>query len=168
MPRRRIIYKNWIVDIGLDPACLKQTQRASPKMEYNQKIIKEVRAAAEKLSPKEKEFIERYYFRGESYRDISNYFNKKINRLENIHRRAITRLKRLLADFVKDEFGIKVKKTFICPICLSPYRDNIDALIRQKKKSDTWKKIIKTAKTEFNIEIRTPQILISHQKYHMD
>lgn len=168
MPRRRIIYKNWIADIGLDPACLKQTRCDKTETIYNQKIIKAVRTAVEKLSPKEKEFIERYYFRGESYRDISICFNKKINRLENIHRRAITKLKRLLAGFVKDEFGIKVKKTFVCPICLSPYRDDIDALIRRKKKSDTWKKIIKTVKTEFRTEIKTPQILISHQKYHMD
>ena len=115
---------------------------------------------------KEREFIERYHFEGESYCRIAEAMGMRMAMIDGLHRRATIKLKKLLAAFMADEFNLKVEAGPECPICISQYRDEIDRLIASKQKEETWRPIIQKLKKEYGIVIKTPQILIGHQKYH--
>ncbi len=167
MAKGKIIYQNWIVEIGLDPGQIGKIEILSDKVLPNPKIVAAVREAISKLSLSEREFIERYYFQGQSYREISSDCGRKLSRIEGLHRQALARLKKNLAGFTRQQFGIESDIGRNCLICRSADRQKIDRLIMNKNERETWKKIIKILKTKFNILIKTPQVLIGHQKYHM-
>ncbi len=133
-----------------------------------EKIIgKEVRKAVEKLSNEERQFIEKFYFEFRSYREIAGIFKKRIYKLERIHRRALDKLRILLADFVKNRFKLEVTRETDCVICNHPFRPKLDRLIRRKKKDETYARLIRTFKQKYGIEITTPQVIIGHQRKHM-
>ena len=158
----KVIYQNWMVDIARNGGFSDNTINS----ETAEKIILEVRRALKKLMPAEREFIERFYFGGESYPEIAEKMGRRPSRIEGLHNRAVNRLKKELVGFVRRQFGIKIKLTDKCPICNSPHRDEIDLLINDKKHAETWKQVIRILKSKYNIIIKTPQILIGHQKYH--
>lgn len=166
MPGPRIVYQNWIVEIGVDPS-RKNLSITENGVRPNERVIKAVREAMEKLSPQEREFIERYFFRGESYSQIAQELNMRVYRIERLHRRAVNKLKRHLAGFVRQEYDLEADIGGTCPICNSPFREEIDSLIKNKTERETWRKIIKALKIHYNITVKTPQILIGHQKYHL-
>ncbi|MEW5925176.1 MAG: hypothetical protein AB1746_14425, partial [Candidatus Zixiibacteriota bacterium] len=70
------------------------------------------------------------------------------------------------AAFVRSRFDIAVGAETICPLCNSSYKDQINDLLRNKSKEETWQEIIGILKSKYDIVIKTPQILIGHQKYH--
>ena len=158
----KVTYQNWIVDI----ACSNGYSSDTTDSETVREIISEVRRALDRLSPVEREFIERYYFKGESYPEIAENLGRRRDRIKGLHIRAVGRLKKELAGFVRSQFNIKSRPTADCPICNSPDRDEIDALVDGKKEEETWREIIQILKSKYNIIIKTPQILIGHQKYH--
>jgi IS30 family transposase len=166
MSPRKLTYQNWIVEIGFDPG-RKGDISVGADRPRNERIIAAVREAVARLSPLEREFIERYYFCGQSCASIASALNKKEKRIEAIRRQAVIKLRKYLAGFVRKQFRIEVETGPDCPICNSPCKAEIDRLIKNKKKKETWKKIIKMLKEDYSVIIRTPQILISHQKYHM-
>jgi len=165
---RKVIYQNWIVDIGFNPAC-KPTPFDNISAPPNERVINAVRKALDKLSVVEREFVDRYYFRGKSYIQVALAMSKSSDGIENLHRRVIIKLRKHLAGFVKEEFGIgtDIEISPNCVICKSAFRNEIDLLIKNKKKEETWKKIIRKLKIDYNIIIKSPQILIGHQKYHI-
>ncbi len=167
MAKGKIIYQNWIVDIGIDPGQAGKIQIQSDEIKPDEKVVSAVRKTIEKLDPQEKEFIENYYFQGKTYREIAKIQDRRISRIEGLHRRSLAKLKKYLAGFVKDQFDIDVEIGRDCIICSSPYKNKINRLIKAKKKQETWKKIIKILKDKYQIQIKTPQILIGHQKYHL-
>lgn len=166
MPPKRIIIGNWLVDIAIDPKneIPLYTDEISPPS--NSEVENAVRTALNKLSPQEREFVERYYFQGESYRQIAKALKKRDCRIESLHRTAMRKLKNYLASFVKEKYGIEIEPDPNCAICLSSNRRKIDSLIDAKKISATWKSIIRTLRENYHINIKTPQSLIAHQKYH--
>ena len=163
---RKIVYQNWIVDIGFNPA-RKPSPFDSIGAPPNERVTKAVREALDKLSAVEREFVRRYYFDGESFSQIATALKKRPKRMEHFHRRVINKLKKHLGQFVKKEYGIKIEIKSGCLICNSEFRDEIDLLIKNKKEKETWKKIIRTLRDDYNITIKTPQILIGHRKYHI-
>lgn len=167
MAKGKIIYQNWIVDIGIDPGQAGKIQIQSDTIKPDEKVVSAVRKAIEKLNPQEREFIESYYFQGKTYREIAEIQNRRISRIEGLHRRSLAKLKIYLAGFVKDQFDLDVEIGRDCIICLSPYKYKINKLIKAKKKQETWKKIIKILKDKYQIQVKTPQVLIGHQKYHL-
>ena len=167
MAKGKIIYQNWIVDIGIDPGQAGKIQIQSDLIKPDEQVISAVRKALEKLESHEQDFIENYYFQGKTYREIAELQNRRISRIEGLHRRSLAKLKKHLARFVKERFDIDSEIGRDCIICSSPDKEEIDKLILAKKDRETWKKIIGILRNKYQIEITTPQILIGHQKYHL-
>jgi len=166
MSKGRLIFRNWIVEIGCDPRERKLLCQSESESIPNEKIIKIVRQALSKLYPDEQEFVRRYYFEGESYRQIADALHIRFHKMEGMNCRIRQKLKKQLAPFVRDEFDIEVDTGPECPICVSPSRAEIDQLIESKTIKETWRPIIQKLKKEYGITVKTPQILIGHQKYH--
>lgn len=142
---------------------------AESRISQNHKKIiqQEVRQAVGKLSTEERQFIEKFYFEFKSYQEIARILKKKVYKLERIHRRALDKLRILLADFVKDRFKLEVPQKTDCVICRSPFKEELDELIRSKKKEETYTQLIRTFKRRYGITITTPQVIIGHQRKHM-
>jgi len=166
MASGRLTFQNWIVEIGYDPREKKLLCQSESPTVPNEKIIRMVRHALAKLYPKEREFIRRYYFLGESYQQIAETMGIRISRMDGINCRIRNKLKKLLASFVKNEFDLDVDTGPDCPICISPLKDEINRLLESKTAKETWRPVIQKLKEDYGIIIKTPQILIGHQKYH--
>ena len=140
-------------------------------------IEKQVRKALARLSEKEKIFIEEFYYQGRSYKEISAILKINLKQAEYLHRRATFKLRNLLAGFVERKFKIKVdrvspeksvkhrKSVFACIICQNPKQKEIEKVINSKKEQETWRVVLKKLKSEFNLDIKAPQILIGHMKH---
>ena len=135
MPGSRVIYQNWIVELGLDPIKIKNFfDIIETGSEKSAEVDRQVRAAMESLSEDEMEFVIRFYFMGQGYNEISDKSGRANHKLEALHKRAIRKLKNRLQPFVKISFGIKFKKGRACLICDSPERAKIDRIILNKKR----------------------------------
>ncbi len=168
MPRKKIFAENWLVEFAIDPKTETPPLASPDDIQSNRRVEDAVRAALERLTPREKEFAERYYFMGESYIQVAQALGLRLTRVEGLHRRVNLKLRKLLTPFVKVEYGLKINRKPGCIICRSRFRQKIDRLIRTRKKSATWKLIMMILRENHNIMIKTPQILIAHQKYHME
>ena len=191
MSSNRVIYRNWIVEIGLDPAKLKEqpdrddlrwisldspvaatlssdsVQQAIVERESAKAIRHAVHEALEKLSEQEKEFITQFYFIGKSYRQISDQSGRPVHKLEALHKRAVKKLRKELSSFVHERFGIVTHFGPKCPICLSSFVAQINRLIANRDMTDTWKPIIKVLRERYGLKVTSPQVLIGHERYHM-
>ena len=173
MTRGRITYRNWIVEYGrdpelpLDPASMMPTsQKAHDNDEMREAVRQAVEEALDELPYSEREFIIRFHFMGESYRHLAEETGREIHKLEALHRRALRRLKNKLAPFVAERFGLGVASKRTCPICNSDNRSQIDGLIKARNRRQTWRPVMRQLRSRYGIVVKTPQILIGHEKYH--
>lgn len=174
MAGKRTIYQNWIVEIGREPRVPPidwadfsgLTDRSNSPAKPDRQLEEEVRAAIELLNAEEREFIIRFHFMGQGYKEISELSGRAIYKLASIHKRAIKKLRLSLAGFVGDRYGLKLRKIANCPICESDKRDRIEQILATKTEESTWRPIIRKLRHEFDIVITTPQQLIGHVKYH--
>ncbi|MFQ6031689.1 MAG: RNA polymerase sigma factor [Candidatus Zixiibacteriota bacterium] len=181
--RCRIRYLNWATELlgHSDPEVekkliteLSQEERSSVIDDGDpsgEETTQKVREAVGNLTPLERQFIEYFYFECKSYQEISLILNKKVHKLERIHNRALGKLKMLLSDYVKTRFKLKLpedlKMRSHCIICKSPFRQELDELIRGKKDEETYKPLMRVFKEKYGLEIKTPQGIIGHKKKHM-
>ncbi len=202
MGRSRIVYRNWIVELGTDPEKIRNIKYRYYQLEdgltfeegsinevaeeavlysddkgYQEDLrrqiyIKErVSAALRCLSEDEKEFIERFYYIGQSYRQISEKSGRAVYKLEALHKRAIKKLKKELSPLMAELYNVTFKPaeegiSKACPVCQSPHRAEIDRLIRSRDPQGTWQPVIRILKEKYSLKIKTPQVLIGHEKYH--
>ncbi len=188
MAKNRLIFQNWLVEIGYDPKLggphkneieqisidelfesgfdISQEQPSSRQINRRKIIEQAVKAALEKLTDDEHEFIIRFYFMGEKYIEIAEKSEREIYRLVSLHNRAVKKLKNYLKKFVKEQFAVTEDSQQVCLICDSPYKKEIDKLILMRDPKSTWKHIIQNVSKSYNIKIKSPQILIGHEKYH--
>jgi hypothetical protein len=164
---KKVIFQDWIVDLSHDPSVKKYHDSTDEEIRPNPKIVRAVRKALGKLTDSECELVRMFYYEGENLARIASEFKLDYKEVCKIHSRAIRKLRKHLAAFVSREFGLKTNYNKNCPICNSPYLGEINNLFKLKKKEETWKKIIHSLKTSYKIEIKTPQTLIGHQRYHM-
>ncbi len=167
MSKPRLLYQDWIVELGRDPHLIELNRFSNIPDPPSPRIADAVRAALARLSETERQFVELYFFRGLSLKDTARALNRKSTRMPGLRNRVVSKLKKELASFVKTEFGIETESGRACVLCKSPYRTEIDRLIMSKPERETWKRIIKTLDIDFGIKITTPQILIGHRKYHI-
>ncbi len=197
MSKKRIHYQNWIAESGIKPdnsrnksasasdflseislisiECIPEllnsySMREKGYSEIQLLIQQKVKDALGSLPEKEKEFIKLFYFMGKTYREISELSDMRVHRLESIHFRAIKRLKKSLSLFVKEHFSIELKNNTSlnpCPLCLSKKVGEINELIKNRDKTETWKPIIKILKENYSIKLKTIQTIIGHEKYHI-
>ncbi len=193
MSRNRIVYQNWIVELGYDPSArnimeiwhdgdteLVSLDTPSAKAIDNDtvshentmtKLIQEqVTQSFSCLSEEEHEFIRQFYFMGSTYRTISEKTGRAIYKLEALHKRALQKLKKELLPFVREHWHIEIAQIKSgeksCPICQSSLRDEIDMLITNRDRTKTWRPVLCALREQYGINIRSPQILIGHEKYH--
>jgi len=166
MSSNRITYQNWIVDIGFDPERRPPQQAAADDPGRQAEIRERVNAALAKLDEQEREFIVRFHFQGQTYRSISERSGRPVHRLETLHRRALRRLRRELAGWVEETFGIDVSPQKDCVICRSANRPAIDRLIASRDRTRSWRPVIEQLRERYGLVIRSPQTLIGHEKYH--
>ncbi|MDH4156079.1 MAG: sigma-70 family RNA polymerase sigma factor [candidate division Zixibacteria bacterium] len=191
MSKGRLTYQNWIVDIGFDPDAgspagvgwgddeiksagdidseavgVQKTAAPGREQPVTALIRQKVAAALEHLNREEKEFITRFYYMGQSYREISEKSGRAVYKLAALHERALKKLKALLGGFVAEKFKIDADPVPTCPLCASRYRREIDQLIDRRGRKATWKPVLKLLKEQFGIKVRSPQLLIGHSRYH--
>jgi hypothetical protein len=167
MSKRKVVYQNWIVDLGFDPVLFSYNTSSGLESEVSEKIENAVRESLDKLDEAEKELIIHYYFMGQTYADISEKSNREIFKLAALHKRAIKKLKKKLSQFVKVNFGIITDLNVSCPICDHEKKNELNELIDSRDKTKTWRPILKIFRDKYLINLRTPQIIIGHEKYHM-
>ena len=188
MAKNKLIYQNWLVEIGYDPRLkseffeqfeqlsleelfdsgfdiLSSDQHNQP-VGLKENIVKAVQSALEQLDDEEREFIIRFHFMGESYAEMIEQTNRKLYKLSALHKRALKKLKRHLKRFVLKQFNIKDDTPVVCPICNSDDLININRLLKERDKKSTLRPVIKELKEKYNIKINSPQIIIGHEKYH--
>ena len=171
--KSRIRYLNWATELFgySDPEKEKEVITESSQEDKSSVVEEEtnqkIRDAVDKLSPLEKQFIEYFYFECKNYKEISLILNKTIRKLERIHNRALGKLKMLLSDYVKTRFKLSIPEETDCIICKSPFRRELDKLIKAKKKEETYKSLMKIFKEKYGLEIKTPQVIIGHKRKHM-
>ncbi len=190
MSSSRIVYQNWIVEIGHDPdtkvtpngrslfcsdlisldhpgaAVLSDAEAVSTCVERRELIRRSVTEALDNLDDDEREFVIRFHFMGESYRRIAEKSGRGIYKLEDLHKRSLRKLKKQLAAFVHEAFGLDSEVIRDCPICRSPFAAELDEIIRNRDRTATWHPVLSLLKTKYNLSIRSPQLLIGHEKYH--
>ncbi len=164
MSNNRIIYQNWIVDLGRDPDLPVSLNRASVS---KNRIDNAVRAALDRLTDEEREFIIRFYFMGQTYQDLSEETGRAEHKLSSLHKNTVRKVRWLLEGFVTDKYGLKLGLASTCPLCASKHAAEINELIANRDRTATWRGVIRHLKTRFGIVVRTPQLLIGHEKYHM-
>ncbi len=192
MGSNRVVYQNWIVELGGDPERLRRSQRwDEPRLESvslddpsavgisndqarrlgsddpaTADIRARVRQAMEKLDDQEKEFVIQFYFMGRGYRQLSEKSGRPVHKLEALHKRAVKKLRKELVAFVQERFGLEPEPTGGCAICRSPHVDEIDRIIRGRDRRATWRPVIKLLREVYGLKVSSPQILIGHEKYH--
>lgn len=162
---RKLLFQEWLVKLGYDPS--RGPVAFQENLPPNQKIIKAVREAVGRLSEKEQAVIRLLYYDCIAYKRVAEQTGFRVKAVKAIHDRAIIKLRKYLADFVKSEFGITVMRGYECPICKSPHRDKINQMFYEKRPEETWSRFYRVLKSDYNIIIKTPQILIGHYKYHL-
>jgi hypothetical protein len=191
MSNNRVVYRNWIVEIGCDPARLKElcgrddlpllslddpaavsissedALHDENAAENVRDIRRAVQEALQKLPEQEREFIKQFYFMGRSYREISELSGRPLHKLEALHQRAIKKLRRLLGGFVRERFGIEPDTEKDCLLCRSKYVEQINRLIAGRDKTATWKPVMKILREKYNLRVTSQQVLIGHEKYHI-
>lgn len=171
--RTRIRYVNRItklfghLDQEIEQRILGSSTPNQERSEREELIDRQVRAAVERLLPTEKQFVELFYFQVRTYQEIAGIMKKKTWKLERLHERALGKLRILLTDFVKEQFEFEIPQETACVICSSPFREELDELIRSKKEEETYSRLIRIFKQKYGIDVKTPQVIIGHKKKHM-
>ncbi len=182
MKRAKIVYQDWIVQLGHDPDLfpeerLIQAESGTEGISFfassshvSDEIEQAVAKGMQTLTEDEREFIARFHFMGESYQEIAEKSGRIPHKLEALHRRALRKLKLTLTEFAVKRYNLAINDSELraaqCPLCQSPYCLDINQLINQKPAHETWRPIIRVLREQYGISIRSPQVLIGHQKYH--
>ena len=168
MSPNRIIYENWIVEMGRDPALPVGGAEAESDDDRlrTARIRAAVRSAVASLDDEEQEFVRQFYYMGRTYRELSDRTGRLIHRLESLHKRVRRKLRGYLAPLVAAEFNLRPPSERPCPICNSGYRRQIDQLIAGRDRKATWRPVMAEIRRCYKLPIRSPQILIGHEKYH--
>jgi hypothetical protein len=164
MSQRRLIYRNWIADLGCGPDDDRHVEQWPD--DRAQLVRAAVSEALAGLTEDEREFVERYYYMGQTYGQISELSGRAIYKLEALNRRAIVRLRRKLGPLIRKLYGVEKEQADDCPICRSGCRAEIDRIIENKPKSEPWGPTMRRIRFEFGLDLRSPQRLIGHVKYH--
>ncbi len=173
MSTRRVLFRNGIYKVTADPRAVvgpdefRVDPSAARQVERTRLIVSTVQAAINRLEPDEQLVIREFWYQGKTYRQIAAGIGRPRHKIETLHRRAQRKLRRLLANFVEQMWGIRQGAAGRkCLICESPVRSTIDRIIAARDKTSTWRPVMQILREEFGLQIRSPQTLISHQKFH--
>lgn len=175
MTKPRVVFRHWIAEQGCDPAAYDSSENRQPagpddlsgQTESTEPIRAAVRSALDRLDRDERLLIEQLYFVGCTCPEIARATGRPLHRIESLHYRALRRLKADMFDFVRTRFDIESDASRPdCPICTSPHCAEIDTVISSRDRTATWRPVMRTLMSRFSLSIRSPQVLISHERYH--
>lgn len=169
MTGSRIVYQNWIVDLGRDPEARNLNPEAGDSTydeQLREQIHQAVSTAMAELDEDERELIIRFHYMGENYRQISDKSGWPVHKLDSLHKRCLKKLKKLLAPFVDETFGLGTEPIRNCPICDSVYAEQMNEIIRNRDRKSTWTPVLRLFRAKFDLFISSPQLLVGHEKYH--
>ena len=180
MARNRVSFEDWISALCASPERDRERERDwAPCTEADEKereenerradkISREVRRALELLDKGERESVELYYFMGESLENITERLSVSKRQVEKNLRVGTLKMKRILYKFVRESFQLmKTPSQPNCLICASSDRDIAEKIIKSKKPEEPWRRVMRELREKLGIEIRTPQSLIGHVRYHL-
>jgi hypothetical protein len=130
-----------------------------------QELANKVREALDELTAVERVTIERHDFEGLSLVNIAAELGWPCSRVQATRRRALRRLRKVLAPYVQERFGVLLPSTD-CPICASQFRRDAETIIAARKREESYSKVISQLRHDFNIAIISPKTIIGHVKYH--
>jgi hypothetical protein len=162
----RIIYQDWIVELGRDPSLTWEESYRSPK-NYNLELVKAVNQAINGLQPDEALFIRQFYMQGMGYREIAAWTGRTIRRLETIHKVALKKLKCQLYEMMRKKYNLTYQADTDCPLCNNPHIEAINSLVASKDDQETWSRILGTLGERFGIKNLSPSRIKGHIKYHI-
>jgi RNA polymerase sigma factor (sigma-70 family) len=129
MSSSRVVYQNWIADLGRDPAVpidsfypnevggqpdgrVDELERFTARLPDSQELqrVDRIRAAVtqalSKLSANEREIVEQFHFMGRTYSEIAELSGRAPHRLDALRQRALRKLRKILAPLVKELYGL--------------------------------------------------------------
>ncbi len=162
----KLTYQNWLIE-QTRPDCGVDLVGGPGAPRPNRRVRAAVRQALGQLESDERRFIEWVFFMGRTYRELSERTGRPLHRLEALRLRAFRKLRTALQPFVAREFGLRPESTRRCPICDSADRGMIDAIIRRRDRTRTWRPVLHEIRERCGQTIRSPWLLITHEKYHM-
>jgi hypothetical protein len=130
-----------------------------------QELASKVREALDELTAAERVTIERHDFEGLSLVDIAAELGCPCSKVQATRRRALRRLRKVLAPFVQERFGVSPPST-VCPICTSPFRRDAERIIAARRGDEPYSIVISQLRHDFKIAIISPKTIIGHMKYH--
>lgn len=160
----RIEFIDWIYQAS-SRSLWQQQPLSDEEKQRRERIGVAVRQALRKLPPAERLILEKYFFEGETLATIAEQLGRRHATIINYQRRALKSLRKHLAAFVAEEFGIDQEQPACC-ICRSPKRAEIEALIAAKRLAEPYGLLMKRIEKEFGLKVGSPQTIIGHQKYH--
>ena len=129
-------------------------------------VERAVRAALAVLNAPERLVIEGYYFDGRSFPCLANESAVPLARVRTIHARALGKLRRELASFVAEVYGLHAAQAPNCAICLAPWRDTAERLLDEKTPEMTWGELAIRMERATGWQPSSPQIMMTHQRKH--
>lgn len=142
-----------------------QAQPSEAERQRRQELEGAVLRALACLPATERAVVEQRYLEGCSFAEIAAREGRTVSVITGRHRRALRRLRTLLAGFVQSRFGIRPERPD-CVICKSVYRDAIDRLIAARRPEEPYSVLIRRIKASCGLTIKSPQTIIGHWKYH--
>ncbi|HSG99132.1 MAG TPA: sigma factor-like helix-turn-helix DNA-binding protein [candidate division Zixibacteria bacterium] len=129
-------------------------------------IERRVRDALEELEEFERVALEHYHFMGRTPSQIAAECRRSERAVRRALREGAEKLRFALAEFVSQRFEIPPPSIAGCPICASAHRRRAERIIAGKQSDETWRRVIRELRERAGIEIKTPQELVGHSKYH--
>jgi len=158
----RVVFLDWIYDIASEGLF-----DSDDPTELQREIQAQVREAISRLSERDREFVQLYWFEGRPVHELAEMFGRRPHNIEGYNQQVLRKLQNLLTGFVKRRFRIDAKADESCILCSHPKRCDIDILLNSKRPEETFRRIYRELEERFDLSISTPQILIGHIKYHM-
>lgn len=142
-----------------------QSETTTEGKTLQQEVANKVREALDELTDMERITIVRHDFEGLSFAKIAAELEWPCAKVQVVRRRALRRLRKVLAPYVKERFGVSLP-SLDCPICVSPFRREAENIIVKRKREESYSKVISQLRLDFNITIISPKTIIGHMKYH--
>jgi hypothetical protein len=142
-----------------------QDETTAEEQLCRQELENKVRKALDELSVVERIAIERHDFEGLSLVSIAAELGWSCSRVQIARSRALRRLRKVLAPFVQERFGVSPPSPD-CPICASPFRQDAERIIAARKREEPYSIVIFQLRHDFEIIIISPKTIIGHIKYH--
>ena len=166
----RLVFREWLVERGLDPSrdfrFDSYDNHEEEEKARTEEIQQAVAEALERLDEDEREYIRCIYFQGQTLGEIARSTGRAMHKLAGLHKRVHRRLRKELAPIAARLFGYQPTVHPGCPLCASAHREEIDRLIAARDPTETWKPIIRELRERFGIRVTSAQMLVGHWRYH--